>query len=306
MSPEAVLAAVSGVLSDYPLLRALVHGAALVGLMVCAVALLEWRARCDLGRYRSGNFRTDLVYALVYQGGIYHTLLYAPVIGALALVIPQTWHLSVLERLPLPVGFLIFWVLSDAIGYGIHRAQHRFTLLWRFHSVHHAQTLLTPVTSYRNHLLEQLYVNVLMYVPLMLLGAPKWFWLPAMLLQNLFEALQHSELNWRYGRLYPVFVSPVFHAIHHSPERARHDSNYGKILSVWDRLFGTISYGERPREYGVAGLEMPVGFWATCVAPFRYRAATAALATAATPTRRPDTAARLPAVPADPSARDSA
>jgi sterol desaturase/sphingolipid hydroxylase (fatty acid hydroxylase superfamily) len=83
-----------------------------------------------------------------------------------------------------------------------------------------------------------------------------------------FEGLQHSDLKWRYGWLYPLFVSPIFHAIHHSPERSRHDSNYGKILSVWDYVFGTMSVGERPARYGVAGTDMPVSFCGTMVAPF--------------------------------------
>jgi sterol desaturase/sphingolipid hydroxylase (fatty acid hydroxylase superfamily) len=63
-------------------------------------------------------------------------------------------------------------------------------------------------------------------------------------------------------------VSPGFHLIHHAPDRARHDSNYGKILSIWDYLFGTMSVGERPAQYGLAGVDMPVSFWGTTVAPF--------------------------------------
>ena len=79
MSPQDALDALKAFLAEYPMLRALAFGAVLISVMVGAVACLEWRARRDLGRYRSPNFRTDLIYALVYQGGIYHALLYAPV-----------------------------------------------------------------------------------------------------------------------------------------------------------------------------------------------------------------------------------
>jgi sterol desaturase/sphingolipid hydroxylase (fatty acid hydroxylase superfamily) len=102
----------------------------------------------------------------------------------------------------------------------------------------------------------------------MVLGLPLWYWAPAYLVQLGFESVQHSDLRWRYGRLYPVLVSPIFHAIHHSPDRARHDSNYGKILSIWDYLFATISLGERPAQYGLAGVDMPVSFSGTLAAPF--------------------------------------
>src|SRR5262249_40517601 len=180
-----------------------------------------------------------------------------------------SWRPELLGHLPPLISFLIFWVLSDAIGYWIHRWEHHNPILWCFHSVHHAQTSLTFVTSFRNHLFEQLFINLLMYVPLMLLGMPKWYWAPAMLIQNVFEGLQHSDLKWRYGKLYPILVSPVFHLIHHSPDRARHDSNYGKILSIWDYLFGTISVGERPQRYGLQNDSTPVSFLGTLAQPFR-------------------------------------
>jgi sterol desaturase/sphingolipid hydroxylase (fatty acid hydroxylase superfamily) len=262
-TPEAV----SAFVSQYPLLKSLASAVLVLGAIFLVILVFEWLAGGNLRRYRSRGFFTDVCYALVYQGGIYNTLLYAPIFAGIALLMPS-WRPELLGELPPLAGFLVFWVASDAIGYWIHRWEHSNPILWCFHSVHHAQTDLTFVTSFRNHFFEQLFINLLMYVPLMVLGMPKWFWAPAMLIQNVFEALQHSDLNWRYGRLYPIVVSPVFHAIHHSPERARHDSNYGKILSLWDYLFGTMSTGERPARYGVAGLEMPASFWGTFFAPF--------------------------------------
>jgi len=261
------LDSISALIAQVPWLQTL--ASALVGLAAVFLAMLifELLAGGNVRRYFARGFVTDVCYALIYQGGIYNTLLYAPIFAGIALVVPS-WHLELLGKLPPPIGFLIFWVFSDAIGYWIHRWQHSSTILWCFHSVHHTQTCLTFATSFRNHFFEQLFVNLLMYVPLMVLGMPKWYWAPAMLIQNVFEALQHSDLNWRYGRLYPLVVSPVFHAIHHAPDRARHDSNYGKILSIWDYLFGTMSVGERPEKYGVTGLEMPVSFWGTFFAPF--------------------------------------
>ena len=267
MTMESALDLVSEFRLLFPLLKTLATAVLGLAAVFLVILFFELLARSNVRRYLTRDFMTDVCYALIYQGGIYNILLYAPVFAGIALVMPS-WRPELLGELPLPIGFLIFWVVSDAIGYWIHRWQHSNSILWCFHSVHHAQTCLTFATSFRNHVFEQLFVNLLMYVPLMLLGMPKWYWAPAMLMQNVFEALQHSDLNWRYGKLYPFLVSPVFHAIHHSPERARHDSNYGKILSIWDYLFGTMSIGERPEKYGVAGLDMPVSFWGTFFAPF--------------------------------------
>src|SRR5262249_47654822 len=146
-----------------------------------------------------------------------------PIFAGVALVMPS-WHLDLIGRLPAPIGFVIFFVITDAIAYWIHRWQHNNNFLWSFHSVHHSQTSVTFATTYRAHIVDQLISGFLTYVPLMLLGTPNWYWAPMMSL-TLFEAVKHSDLRWRYGRLYPIIVSPAFHGIHHSSERAQHDSN---------------------------------------------------------------------------------
>lgn len=260
--------AIAAWLSRYPLLPSLYSGARVLLFIFVVVFAIEWLTGGKIRRYWSRNFRTDVLYGLLYTGGIYNTILYAPLMAGLALLVPAS-PFRLLDHLPGAFGFLAYWLIADFAGYWIHRLYHASNLLWTFHRVHHAQTELTFVTSYRNHIVEQLVSNVIMFVPVMLLGAPVWFWGPVFLLQNLFEGLQHSDVKWRYGFLYPILVSPVFHAIHHSPERARHDSNYGKILSVWDYLFGTMSVGERPPHYGLANDSMPVSFTGTLIEPFR-------------------------------------
>ena len=263
----ADLGQVAAALSGYPLVQSLWRALKVFSAVFVIVFFLEMVLGGNLRRYWTRNFRTDVTYGFFYYGGIYNVLVYAPIAAGLTLIVP-VWDFRLLDYVPGPVGFVIYWLLADAAGYWIHRWYHQNPILWEFHKVHHAQTELTFITSFRNHFVEQLVSNVVLFVPLMVLGLPLWYWAPAIFLQFLFEGLQHSDLKWRYGRLYPFFVSPVFHAIHHSPERSRHDSNYGKILSVWDYLFGTISVGARPARYGLVGVDMPVSFSGTMVAPF--------------------------------------
>jgi sterol desaturase/sphingolipid hydroxylase (fatty acid hydroxylase superfamily) len=251
----------------YPLVKSIWNAVKVLSAVFVVIFFLEMITGGNLRRYWTRNFRTDMTYGIFYYGGIYNFLIYAPVAAGLAFIVPS-WDFHLLKYVPGPVGFVIYWLLADAAGYWVHRWYHHNPILWEFHKVHHAQTELTFVTSFRNHVIEQVVSNIVLFVPLMVLGLPLWFWAPAYFLQIVFEGLQHSDLKWRYGRLYPVLVSPMFHAIHHSPDRARHDSNYGKILSVWDYLFGTMSVGERPARYGLAGVDMPVSFWGTLLAPF--------------------------------------
>jgi sterol desaturase/sphingolipid hydroxylase (fatty acid hydroxylase superfamily) len=263
----ALYARFGSLASDFPIVGSLFGGVRALAMVFVVVFVLEWLTGGNLRRYRTRNFRTDMTYGIFYYGGIYNALIYVPVVTGLAMIAPD-WNFRLMDHVPGPAGFVIYWLLADAAGYWIHRWYHSNSLLWTFHKVHHTQTELTFVTSFRNHAVEQLVSNVVLFVPLMVLGGPLWYWGPAYFIQNIFEGLQHSDIKWRYGRLYPVLVSPVFHAIHHSPDRVRHDSNYGKILSVWDYLFGTMTVGERPERYGLADVEMPVTFIGTMAAPF--------------------------------------
>jgi sterol desaturase/sphingolipid hydroxylase (fatty acid hydroxylase superfamily) len=263
----AELRQIAAALSGYPLLQTLWHAAKVFSAVFIIIFFLEMVTGGNLRRYLTRNFRTDMTYGFFYYGGIYNLLIYGPIAAGLTLIVP-VWDFRLLSYVPGPVGFVIYWLLADAAGYWIHRWYHQNPILWEFHKVHHAQTELTFVTSFRNHAVEQIVSNAVLFVPLMVLGLPLWYWAPVAFVQFVFEGLQHSDLKWRYGWLYALLVSPVFHAIHHSPERSRHDSNYGKILSIWDYLFGTISVGERPARYGLPDVNMPVSFFGTMAAPF--------------------------------------
>src|SRR5262245_33229288 len=142
-------------LSGYPLLQSLWRAAKLFEALFIIIFFLEMITGGNLRRYLTRNFRTDIMYGFFYFGGIYNVLIYAPIAVVLTLVIP-VWNFRLLDYVPGPVGFVIFWLLTDAAGYWIHRWYHRNPILWEFHKVHHAQTELTFVTSFRNHVVEQI------------------------------------------------------------------------------------------------------------------------------------------------------
>jgi sterol desaturase/sphingolipid hydroxylase (fatty acid hydroxylase superfamily) len=267
---EAILAGLAhyaSTLASYPLSQSLWHAVKMLAGLFVAIFVLEMVTGGNVRRYLTRNFRTDVTYGIFYMGGIYNALIYAPLVAGLALIIPA-WDFRLLNYVPGPLGFVIYWVLADAAGYWVHRWYHRNPILWEFHKVHHTQTELTFVTSWRNHVVEQLVSNIVLFVPLMVLGLPTWYWAPVFSVQLVFEGLQHADLNWRFGWLYPIVVSPSFHAIHHAPDLEHNTSNYAKILSIWDYVFGTISAAARPTRYGLDGTDMPVSFWGTMAAPF--------------------------------------
>ena len=93
--------------------------------------------------------------------------------------------------------------------------------------------------------------------------------MPLFFVQQLNEGLQHSDIRWGYGPLCRFFVSPVFHALHHSTRPDQYTGNYGKILSVWDYAIGTAVEGERPATYGVEGLDVPETLRGQLLAPLQ-------------------------------------
>ena len=244
------------------------HAAILPGGFFIGIYLLEvWQGE-DRARYRSRHFANDMVYFLFFQGGFYSIFIGAAVVNAVGTRL-SFLKFDLLAGLPLPLHYFVYWLVLDFIDYWIHRAKHASTFLWAFHAVHHGQEQMTFGTSWRFHPLEQMAANAVTTIPLLVLGVPTGMWMPLVAAQYAFEAVQHAQLNWRYGKLYPVFVSPVFHAIHHSTDRAHHDKNYAKILSLWDYLFGTAVDAPRPVTTGISGTPIPESLLAQLAAPFR-------------------------------------
>jgi len=145
---------------------------------------------------------------------------------------------------------------------------HAVPFLQAFHSIHHAPDSLNFLTTYRIHIGEYLVDGIVTLIPVVLLGLPPLMWLPLYLALILYSAVLHSDLDVSFGWLDPIFVSPRFHATHHSADRREYDSNFGALLSIWDVAFGTAHFPRsKPPKYGLARLEMPPSFLGQLIFP---------------------------------------
>jgi sterol desaturase/sphingolipid hydroxylase (fatty acid hydroxylase superfamily) len=141
---------------------------------------------------------------------------------------------------------LAVWAVSllalDLAVWAQHVVFHRVPLLWRLHAVHHADPDVDVTTALRFHPVELLISQAWKAAVAVLLGVPA----EALLV---FEAALNLSAMFNHANLYlpprgdallrAVVVTPAMHRIHHAPERALHDTNFGFCLSVWDRVFGT-------------------------------------------------------------------
>jgi sterol desaturase/sphingolipid hydroxylase (fatty acid hydroxylase superfamily) len=142
--------------------------------------------------------------------------------------------------LPYSVVFVICFVLGDLLAWTYHYVKHKVPLFWRFHAVHHSAVDLSPFTDARVHLGEFFVTKTIAAAPFFVLGGNVTESVMLVLLARLwFARLIHANIRTNFGPLRHVMVTPQSHRIHHSVEARDGDRNFGAILTVWDRIFGT-------------------------------------------------------------------
>jgi sterol desaturase/sphingolipid hydroxylase (fatty acid hydroxylase superfamily) len=142
-----------------------------------------------------------------------------------------------------PVGKSVLSFLAiDLLLYVLHKASHSFDCLWMFHKVHHNDPYLNVSTAFRIHLLEIGVINVMKAMLIVVLGIKGSLLLANEAIIVFFTMLHHSNISFRGEQLLGRFIiTPYLHRVHHSTRRNEHDRNYGAVLSIWDRLFGTLT-----------------------------------------------------------------
>lgn len=148
----------------------------------------------------------------------------------------------------------------DALSWAWHRANHVVPFLWRFHAVHHSDPAFDATTSFRFHPGE-LVLSLPVRIALVLaLGPPVAAILVFEMVFGFFNLFVHGNLRLPpavESAMETAFVHPALHRVHHS--RVVHESNrnFGTILSVWDRLFGTLLPSRSGRDVGVGIATVP-------------------------------------------------
>jgi sterol desaturase/sphingolipid hydroxylase (fatty acid hydroxylase superfamily) len=156
------------------------------------------------------------------------------------------WHLSSSAWYTWTIAILGV----DLLFYAYHRMAHRVRLVWATHQAHHSSRYFNFATA-----LRQKWNNsgeILLWVPLPLLGIPPWMVFASFSLNLIYQFWVHTE---RIDRLWRpiefVFNTPSHHRVHHGMDAEYLDKNYGGILILWDRLFGTYADETFRPHYGL-------------------------------------------------------
>ena len=143
---------------------------------------------------------------------------------------------------------LLSFLAVDLLLYGWHRACHRFEFLWLFHRVRHSDRCLNVSTAFRVHFLEIVTTTCLKAGLIVLLGIDKMTILAIETFILASMMFNHANAHFKFESILGRFIIvPLQQKIHHSSEPKAHNHNYGSVLSIWDRLFGTLSIIEPSR-----------------------------------------------------------
>jgi len=150
-------------------------------------------------------------------------------------------------------GVLLLFVSLEFFYYWFHRSSHTVRWFWNTHSVHHSPNHFTLAAAYRLGWLGKFAGATIFFTPMALLGFEPTTILVALQLNLLYQFWIHAEWIPKLGGLEFVLNTPSAHRVHHASNPEYLDANYGGVLIVFDRLFGTY-IAERddvPCRYGL-------------------------------------------------------
>lgn len=150
--------------------------------------------------------------------------------------------------------FVLFvaFLVKDFSGYWVHRLNHRVNLLWNRHFIHHSSEDFNLSCALRQSVSNTIKFSAIFMIPGALLGVPASVFAVLDPIHLFMQLWYHTQLIGSLGVLEYVFVTPSHHRVHHAINDEYIDKNYGQILIIWDKIFGTFQQelGTVPPIYG--------------------------------------------------------
>ncbi|MRJ76879.1 C-5 sterol desaturase [Aeromicrobium sp. SMF47] len=184
-------------------------------------------------------FGASIAFSAVFRTAAFllYTVLYVHV---------APWHLSASN----PWTWVGVIIGVDFLWYVYHRFAHRVRIGWAGHQAHHSSLFFNFSTALRQKWNQ--WFEVLIWLPLPLLGVPPWMIYFVFSLNLIWQFHLHTEKIEKFPRWWEaVFNTPSHHRVHHGSDAIYLDRNYGGIFIVWDRLFGSFQPELHRPTYGL-------------------------------------------------------
>ena len=155
--------------------------------------------------------------------------------------------------------WLLGLLLYDFLYYWYHRISHERQFFWGSHVVHHQSEEYNLSTALRQTSTSFL-TTWIFYIPCFFLGMPIYMYVSIATAQLIYQFWVHTQHIGKLGFLEWFFVSPSNHRVHHAQNPEYIDKNYGGLLIIWDRLFGTFKE-EDEEVKPIYGIRVPLKSW---------------------------------------------
>jgi alkylglycerol monooxygenase len=214
-----------------------------------------WGVRRGRNTYRLNDAINSISLGMLSEvskvlTGLFRVGIYTAVFSSVALWRNDAFWMS-------PLGWLLALVFYDFCYYWLHRAGHEVAVFWAAHVVHHQSQDYNLSTALRQTSSGAL-LGWVFYVPMALAGVPPLVFGVVALIDLLYQFWVHTEHVGKLGWFDRWFCSPSNHRVHHAVNDRYLDRNYGGVLIVWDRLFGSF---EEESEKCVYGTRSALNSW---------------------------------------------
>ncbi|RYC71292.1 MULTISPECIES: sterol desaturase family protein [Spirosoma] len=183
--------------------------------------------------------------------GIIERLLDSFTVGAFYFVYDSLHrHYALFDVQPGIWTWIVLFLATDFVWYWYHRLAHEINLFWAAHIVHHQSDEFNYTVSARITIFQAI-LRTGFWSVLPIVGFPAEMITSLLLLHGLYPFFIHTRTIGKLGWLEYVLVTPSHHRVHHASNPAYLDKNYGDVLIIWDKLFGTFAEEDEEPVYGL-------------------------------------------------------
>ena len=158
-------------------------------------------------------------------------------------IVTYSWlvdRIAIYKLEPYWLAFLVAFFVKDFSGYCVHRLNHRVNVLWNRHLIHHSSEDFNLSCALRQSISNTIRFSAIFMIPGALLGVPASIFAIMGPIHLFMQLWYHTQVIGKLGPLEYVFVTPSHHRVHHAINPEYIDKNYGQILIIWDKIFGTF------------------------------------------------------------------
>ena len=188
------------------------------------------------------------------------------------LIVSYSWlvkYITIYKLEPIWLAIIIAFIVQDFSGYWLHRMNHRVNILWNRHIIHHSSEEFNLSCALRQEISAIVRFGAIFMIPAALLGISPTIFAVLGPIHLFMQFWYHTRLINKMGWFEKILVTPSHHRVHHAINTKYMDKNYGQILIVWDKLFGTFQ-AELENEKPVFGIIRPANTWNPIIINYKH------------------------------------